>query len=342
MHRELRQSEFGTLEYPVRHVISAAVALSVIWTIVVLLQDPMLNTDVVTYQLSAGAVQQGDWQTAFSLQRLPFYPLLIALLQSVSGLTMESSVYVVNGAFQALLVATFIGAASLTLAERHQSLLAAANILCFVPLNEYRSEIIRDHGYWALMMSAILVTLIAYWTQRKFVFFGSILLVAVASLFRVEGMVLLAAWSSFFLLNDAAGLSMRVRFVSATYVGALLVAVILAQLLPSFGIQFSSRQLFDLPLGYFDSLAASVSQDVQARVDILRNAYLSRYSSEYALPIVAGSYLCILFCEIVAVVSVFYFALFLFGVARAKNGAECPSRRLICSFWRYSWCDQAS
>jgi hypothetical protein len=122
----------------------------------------------------------------------PFFPLLIASLSYVSHLSLLNSAIIIEALLQIILVLAFINIIRALGGSLNLQWLAAAVILLHPQLNEYRGEIIRDFGYWGFLLSSFYY-FIRYIQKPhwKYIIFWALLMV-LATLFRIEGVMIIA------------------------------------------------------------------------------------------------------------------------------------------------------
>lgn len=290
----------------VRDIQLAAVAISILLTVALVLQDHMPNNDGVIYLLSADFIAAGDWDKALRLFNWPFFPFIIALTHKVSGFDMETSAYVLNGLLQAILVYAFIGVVSEMGGGRRIALLAAFLILSYPALNEARPEIVRDFGYWAFFMLTLLFFL-KYQQRAQFRYLAAwMTALFIATLFRVEGLVLLALMPLFFLAFRDLPVKQRIIRVLRIYGIYLagLVAVILVLL--AAGIDVFSVERWNKPLELASLFYSAISSDLADKAQILKDHYLISYSADYAWVIVIATIVIVLIVELSASVGIVY------------------------------------
>ncbi len=164
----------------------------------VAVQGSLINRDGIIYVDAARAiVEQGlfaprqgiDWQ---------FLPILIAGAVSLTGLSAETAAHVLD----ALLLA---GACALLVAMTRRRLPEAAWAACLVALampayNQYRSEILREYGFWFFCLLAFWLAMRWDETRRSRDAVACQLALAAATLFRLEAVVFYPAlmlWQAF-------------------------------------------------------------------------------------------------------------------------------------------------
>jgi hypothetical protein len=132
------------------------VVASCVLSALAILGDPVINDDGVFYLVIAGEIANNGIGAGFALFDRPFYPLLIATLHRLSGLSLLLSAHLINAALLALLVVSFSRLAARLGKDPALAFWGALLILLLPQLNEYRSSILRDFGYWALLLSSFL------------------------------------------------------------------------------------------------------------------------------------------------------------------------------------------
>lgn len=167
---------------------SLALSLAAVW------QDPVINRDGVLYLLAARLLAAGDWQAALALHPLPGYPLLLAGASLLPGLGAESAAHGVNAALSAGLAAGFVTLVGRLDPRTAARWLAVLLVLAWASGNDYRSELIRDHGYLCLVMGALLALLAGHRRPNWRPALGWTVLILGATLFRAEAIVLALLW----------------------------------------------------------------------------------------------------------------------------------------------------
>lgn len=308
----------------------AAVLGSLLLTFLAVTQEYMPNDDGVLYLLSAEQFAAGEWEKAFQLYNWPFYAILIAGVHLLSGLGVEASAYALNGLLQAILVFAFLGVVSRLGGDQRVVLIAAVLILIFPSLNEYRSNIIRGHGYWAFAMVSLLFMLKYTQQYESRYVLGWVAALAIAALFRIEGLVLLALAPLVFLLypqDTPIQQAKRVTLVYGGYVAAM--GLLLAALFFA-GAGEISLKLWGKPAHTLNQFYAAVSSDLSDKVMILRHDFLTPYSDGYAWSIVVVTIVIILATEVVASIGfVFGFLAFYAWRYAEVNNIDCK--------WRIVW-----
>ena len=269
------------MKSPTQHIDLSAVAarvpltplaliLSCLFSLIVILQNPLLNDDAYKYLRAAELFNTEGVLAVLESVSWPYYAFLIALADKVLPGGPIVAAHVLNTALYALLTYAFL----LLVRELRDTprirLFAAVCILAFPLTNEMRFFLIRDTGFWAFALLS-LVWLIRHNRSgdTRMALWWSITLV-LACVFRIEGMLLLAfaPWS--LLLPDAAiPLKERaercgrlVGILAAVALSVLLVAMLAGLNLPSL-IGFAYRWYLPL-LGDLTTLLNGAANGVGA------------------------------------------------------------------------------
>jgi hypothetical protein len=203
-----------------------AIAASLLLSLYTALIKATPNHDAFTYLRAAEIYLQDGLAAAGAYYPWATYPVLIAELHAFSGMEMLNAAQVWNALFYALLSWAFITVAQEFDKSRRLSIIAAACILLYPQLNEYRPYIIRDIGYLAFSLTALL-QLIRLNRYHRFVHaIGFTLACATAALFRPEAFAYLLLAPFALLFNTQKQLSGRLRAMMTVYgISLLLLAV---------------------------------------------------------------------------------------------------------------------
>lgn len=157
-----------------------------------ILRDPLINDDGVLYLVIARRIAEGGLSGAFEIYDKPFYPMLIAALHAASGISLLGSAHLLDALFTLMLVLVFVRLAPLLTGDPGVQKWAAAVILLFPQLNEYRSFILRDFAYWALLLGSLLLLLRYLSSQRARDGLAWAATLVLAAAFRPEALVFAA------------------------------------------------------------------------------------------------------------------------------------------------------
>ncbi len=219
----------------------AAVA-SLLAAALVFVQGEAVNNDAYTYVRVAELFLHDGVGAAFAHYPWASYSALLAHFVLLD-IDLFSAGLLLNAFFYALSAVAFVGLCSALSSkwperERNRALLFAVAVICVYPqLNEYRSMLLRDVGFWAFTLLALqqLITLsrlhvgLAYW--RCVVAF--VLFLGAALLFRAEAIIYLLCSPVLLLaLRDSEGkpryadAGRLAGFIAATGLAVAVIAVL--------------------------------------------------------------------------------------------------------------------
>ncbi len=280
----------------------ASLALSA-WCVFI---DHVLNSDGVLYLRAAELLTRGEWHAAVQLYKWPFYAALIALVHQLTGMSFEYAAYVLNAALTALTVVMFISLVREIGGDSKVVIFAAAVILLYHSLNNYRSFVIRDAGYLAFYLTSLLLFIQDMkdpkWT-RTLAWIGAMV---VAALFRIEAVVLLVALPFFRLWRQATRLSARFALIGLFMGGAFIALSALAWWLAGTIAMPGPGGLVDAWASVLHSFWQSVSALAGTKIDLIAGTFGDRYSREFAYAAFAAALALLLVREVLASLTPLY------------------------------------
>lgn len=164
---------------------------SILLSVLAILLNELPNSDAYTYIRTAEiAINQG-MGAAFAHYQWAQFPLMMAALHKLTGISLIGAANLINAALFALLSLSFVNIVAAITPSRRTIWLAAVCILLYPHLNEFRSYVIRDIGYLAFSLLAVYY-LIVYATSLRFRFGLYFMLSCLAAaLFRPEALLFL-------------------------------------------------------------------------------------------------------------------------------------------------------
>ena len=281
--------------------ISIALSAWLIWN------DGVINRDGVLYLRAAEAFANGSWQEAMRLYKWPLYSWLIAAIHQLSGLDLEAAAYMLNTAFFAVLVYAFVRLVEVISIKPGLGPWAALTILLLPSLNDYRSYIVRDAGYWACYLLALLF-FCQYLRDPKWryaIAWGGTILVA--SLFRIEGVVLMALLPFVVFGERTERWQIRLTHFMRTQtvlfccaIGLAFYSVVFSGTLRALG-RLADPQTW--ALSFFQTLNVGLGEKAAA----LQGAVLNKFSEDLALPSVIGILMLIVLSSLLSAFGVLHF-----------------------------------
>ncbi len=275
------------------------------------------NDDAYTYIRTAEIFLEHGVGAAISHYTWAGYPILIALV-SLLGLSLFTSAYVLNAIFFAILAYAFISILRHLDDSNRIAWLAALTVLAYPELNEYRDMVLRDVGFWAMLLLA-LWRFMVFVDTRQFshsVFF--VLAMIGAMLFRAEAVIYLVAIPfALFLQSDRNTQQNRQDFLKLAgficCVGALGFLMLLAA-----GINLFSL-IFELLRIYQPFLISRFNPDeaiTAAQATAIFGEYAGIFSRDYVSAIVAVGLSVVLVMTLFYTIGGPFFWLLAFGLVR--------------------------
>ena len=275
------------------------------------------NDDAYTYIRTAEIFLEQGVGAAISHYTWAGYPILIALV-SLLGLSLFTSAYVLNAIFFAILAYAFISILRHLDDSNRIAWLAALTVLAYPELNEYRDMVLRDVGFWAMLLLA-LWRFMVFVDTRQFshsVFF--VLAMIGAMLFRAEAVIYLVAIPfALFLQSDRNTQQNRQDFLKLAgficCVGALGFLMLLAA-----GINLFSL-IFELLRIYQPFLISRFNPDeaiTAAQATAIFGEYAGIFSRDYVSAVVAVGLSVVLVMTLFYTIGGPFFWLLAFGLVR--------------------------
>ncbi len=257
-----------------------AVLLSILFSIVVIAQDQVINNDGALYLIVSDLITQGEWRAAFARYPWPFLSILISYISQVTGLIPEYAAYLLSTLFFVLLVLCFIDFVRQLGGDRRTQLLAAFLILTLPYLNESRAEILRDHGYWLFYLLGLRFLFKHYQTPTLVTGLAWNAAILTSCLFRMEGFVMMALLPFILLLKREPPLKQRfAALLQANWI-ALFLLVLGLMALPFAGDNLGRLSEFPLRLIHFwDALTVGLAQ----KAEVIKSGVLPPLSAKFAM-----------------------------------------------------------
>ncbi|MCP3672116.1 MAG: hypothetical protein GY814_17140 [Gammaproteobacteria bacterium] len=320
-----------------KNILSIAFILSLLISIYAIWQDELIQTNAYIFLRTAQFFIDQGVSAAQAVYAQPFYPILIGIVSTYTGLSLEYAAYLINSlSFAALTI--FFGKIICELTDDRRVLVVGLILLLAYPkLNEsYRTYIIRDPGYWAFYLLAVL-SFMRFWKYSKLrdaLIWGCS--ITIATLFRHEGVVfLLCCPPLLFLRTDFSIKEKLYRFIEANLfaIAIIIITIIWLAITDQSNFAFTS-QFYKVAVWILDVIP-DLFNTFQERADRLSDAlfyeYPFSYSKDYALAGVITTTLVIFFTEIVSSLTYIYTAFFLHAIV-AKTYPRNTGVTVIAGF----------
>jgi hypothetical protein len=275
------------------------------------------NDDAYTYIRTAEIFLEQGVGAAISHYTWAGYPILIALV-SLLGLSLFTSAYVLNAIFFAILAYAFISILRHLDDSNRIAWLAALTVLAYPELNEYRDMVLRDAGFWAMLLLA-LWRFMVFVDTRQFshsVFF--VLAMIGAMLFRAEAVIYLVAIPfALFLQSDRNTQQNRQDFLKLAgficCVGALGFLMLLAAGINLFSLIFELLRIYQ---PFFISRFNPDEAITAAQATAIFGEYAGIFSRDYVSAVVAVGLSVVLVMTLFYTIGGPFFWLLAFGLMR--------------------------
>jgi len=251
--------------------------LALVFMLTAVAVDGMINRDGILYLDTASAYLSGGLKAALETYQWPAYPIAIAELARLTGLSLEHAAYLLNGMCLALLIDGFVQLCRLIDPNRNRGWHPLILVLA-LPFIDDRLQIIREWGYLAFALQGFVQ--LARFSLAPHGSLGQALLwqasIGIAALFRVEACIFMV-FAPLALLTQDRPWPARIRrwfYASCWIVPAVsaLLVLSLADVVPA------SRLLELIRLGN----PVSTWDIFSAKSESLANTTLTQYSKDLA------------------------------------------------------------
>ena len=240
-----------------------AIAISCLFSLIVILQNPLLNDDAYKYLRAAELYMAEGAQAMLSTYGWFHYSILIAWLDRLVPGDALFAARLLNTALYALLTWVFIRLSRELRATRHAQLFAALCILVLPLTNEMRYFLMRDAGFWVFALwSAVLLIEYRRTGRLRTALWWCLALVA-AVIFRLEALLLLAL-APFSLLIAGADCSRPERLQRFARLMAVLAGVAVSVLLACYAAGFNLIESIAFAYRYYLPALADLLPGVAA------------------------------------------------------------------------------
>lgn len=258
--------------------LTVIVSLLLSWLALALNDQP--NHDAYEYVRAAEIALQSGISDAYAHYQWAHYSLLLAGIHVLTGLDMFSAAHLLNAALFALLSVAFVNLVAAATPSRRVVWLSAFIILAFPLLNEFRSLIIRDIGFIAFSLLAMLQLLRLWLTLRlrHGIFF--VLACLAATLFRPEAIVFWALTPLALFFNREQSPGAKRRAFALTTGLSVLVAAVVVVLVASAG-QIELTQLLRSFAGIYQPFADNIAQLLGDNTYELSRSVFGDYAAQF-------------------------------------------------------------
>jgi len=271
----------------------------------------LINGDGIGYIRVARTFLNEGLGSAIDVYHWPFYSILIGLVHSITGLGFEAAASLLNLFLLLIVCVVFVRLYEEISGKQARIWVAAILILALPVLNDYREYVIRDYGFWAFMLLGLLY-FIRY--SRSPDIINALkwqFSIALAILFRIEGIVFLVLAPFFFLFiaGERRRILSHIARLNGLYI--LLAAIAFIFMLVS-GVLSNIEIPYQLDYASPTMLIGAV--DAEANMMFARNRFMS--SVDDARLILASGVLVMVLVEVLSNIGLPFLAVLGYGIHR--------------------------
>jgi hypothetical protein len=282
-----------------------------------LYQDNVINDDALWYLEAAGLFSAGEWISAYNRYPWPLYPLLISLTSQTTGFDFEYAAHLINAVFYALVMIFFVKLTRELGGNKQVTIAAVILVLIYPGLNDYRSMILRDSGYWAFFLLSILLFL-RYFVKPGWRYaLGWAACMLTATLFRVEGLVFFIFLPLVALARGDVSWSGRLVLLakaSSVLLVVALVNLVIIAIQPQWSLTEEGKLGFSVD--WLLNAGSVLLRGLSEKADLISSVVLERGPPEYAMAIAIGAVIIILVLKFIEVLTLVYAVLAAYAVKK--------------------------
>lgn len=315
----------------IRFVRIVTILGSLLLSLLAVLLNELPNTDAYTYARTADLALSEGIGAAFQHYQWAHFPLMMASLHSVTGLSMFTAANVINALLFALLSISFVNIVAAITPSRRTIWLAVACVLLYPHLNEFRAYIIRDIGYLAFCLLAVYYLIV--YAESLRLRFGMYFMLSclTASLFRPEALLFLFVTPVAILVPNQSLVNLRQRaFLRLQSLSVLTVCVMAAALaLTALDVPARLQVFFQIYQPFLSNLAPLLGADASAIEQAVFGNYAAQFVSDYTGIFLATGLFAVLLACIVDSLGLAVAPLLIYGASRRFLRLSQPGLAVI-------------
>jgi hypothetical protein len=316
-----------TLRLPRAYLLLAALTVAVFAFIRA--RNALVNDDGVLYLMLAQRIGDEGLRSVLAMYDRPFYPLLIASIHAVSGLSLSASAGCLDALLAIAMVCCFAQFCCLLYDDRRILPWAALVILAHPKVANYFGFVFRDVGYWTLLLASF-CALMRYAASARVVWLVTwALCTLVAAAFRPDALVVGIVASTALVLaprGSRVAALLRVPFAWLLLIGPVAATVLIIGFERG-ALDPPVRDALQIPVELWRGIPASFHSAAARYAQTVLNPY-SHHAAAYSL---AGGLLTILLVK--ALNTLGPLQCLLLGVAAWRGGLApaSPNRALYAA-----------
>lgn len=260
-----------------------AVLSSFLLSAVTVMLKRIPNDDSFTYLRTAELFLDEGIVAAFQHYPWAAHSILIAIVQSLPGVSLLAAAQILNAVWFAVVTAGFISVVRLLDTSKRVSLLAAITVLAYPHLNEFRFSIIRDIAFLGLALWAVFWFLRYYRSGRAAQAAGFCACLVAGALFRAEALVFLLLAPLSMLVHPTLDLRQRLQRLGVLWGMAALFPLLAVSAFTLAGIDLwqQLQTVAGVYLPFLQETLNELGSNHEAIRNALFNDHAARHSSEY-------------------------------------------------------------
>lgn len=301
-----------------RFIRTVTVLASLLLSLLAVLLNELPNSDAYTYARTADIALSDGIGAAFQHYQWAHLPLLMAAVHSLTGLSMFTAAHIINALLFALLSLSFVNIVATLTPSRRTIWLAAACVLLYPHLNEFRAYIIRDSGFLAFSMLAIYFLIIYAESMRLRFGLYFLLSCLAASLFRPEALLFLFVTPVAVLVPNQSRVNLRQRAFLRLQALSVLTVLALGAALALVALNMTAQlQVFlQIYQPFLSNLAPLFGADAPAIEQAVFGDYAAQFVRDYSGIFLAAGLFAVLLSCIVDSLGLAVAPLLLYGALR--------------------------
>ncbi|MCP3680063.1 MAG: hypothetical protein GY782_07365 [Gammaproteobacteria bacterium] len=313
-----------------RFIYLYAILASLALTFIISSWQQPFNSDGIRYLNAAAAYQQHGFHAALAIYSWPFMSIVIAVLASVSHLSLLHAAYLFNFIADTLTVVAAVALAPVFGFSRGQQLLLLLLLLIFPWFNHFRTHIMRGHGYYAASLLAMLLLIYHAKQPRLLVALGFSIIAMVATLFRIEGAIILLVVPLVLLCNRDHSIGQRCWASFSCYLLPGLAVILLMVILWHQG-HLSLQRIGQIKMDILQPLHQPLHAFLHARDKIAANI-LPFHSKHDSVWLLSGGLIAMLLQGIISALGGFYCILALYTLCQRPLLQERQASRVVMAY----------
>lgn len=252
----------------------------------ILLEQGRINDDAVLYLEVAKYFSLFEWKTALSLYPWAFHSFLIGITSAITGLGLETSAYAWSIFFFGLTTYAFVWLIRLA-GGSNKTVIAGALLLFTNPyiVGDTLPMILRDQGFWAFFLLTIALFIRFY---RKITLHNNLawqFAAIVATLFRIEGLALIALLPLILLAQTQNSWKDRIKKTLSAYtlLSIGVVAVIIASLHFSATPHIQDSRALKVILNFISGAYTQISEGLITKAHMIGDEVLGKFLADYGM-----------------------------------------------------------